>query len=122
MTETTDLFVPPAAEGLPPGALDSATDGASALDASARTPYGRNLLAHALARLDRDGWLRPAPAVVPSAPADRAAALSEAERTMLAYALDQAQERIWSDDGFTDEDQAAVDSLKRLAGEEGGQR
>ncbi|MFC9465182.1 hypothetical protein [Streptomyces coelicoflavus] len=42
------------------------------------------------------------------------AALSPAERTMLDYALNQAQERIWADDGFTDEDQAAVDSLRRL--------
>ena len=56
-------------------------------------------------------------APVPPPPADRAAALTEAERTMLAYALDQAQEHIWSRDGFTDEDQAAVTSLRRLAAE-----
>jgi hypothetical protein len=43
--------------------------------------------------------------------------LTEDERTMLAYALDQAQEKIWSEDGFTDKDQAAVDSLRRLAAE-----
>lgn len=43
--------MPPAAEGLPPGALDAAVAGASALDAMATTPYGRNLLAHALAGL-----------------------------------------------------------------------
>ncbi|MEW2187674.1 hypothetical protein AB0900_30785, partial [Streptomyces cellulosae] len=43
-----------------------------------------------------------------------AAVLTESERKMLAYALDQAQEHIWSRDGFTDEDQAAVDSLRRL--------
>ena len=48
-------------------------------------------------------------------PADRAAVLTEGERTMLTYALDQAQERIWSEGGFTDEDQAAVTSLRRLA-------
>jgi hypothetical protein len=55
-------------------------------------------------------------AVVVRPPAtDRTALLSDAERTMLAYALDQAQEHIWSRDGFTDEDQAAVDSLRRLA-------
>lgn len=47
--------------------------------------------------------------------AARSAVLTEAERSMLAYALDQAQERIWAEDGFTDEDQAAVDSLRRLA-------
>lgn len=29
-----------------------------------------------------------------------------------------ALEKIWSEDGFTDENQAAVDSLKLLAGEE----
>lgn len=57
------------------------------------------------------------PAVpVPPTPTTHAV-LSDAERTMLAYALDQAQERIWSEDGFTDEDQAAVDSLRRIAAE-----
>ncbi|MFE0800105.1 hypothetical protein [Streptomyces sp. NPDC058812] len=50
--------------------------------------------------------------------ATQTAALSPTERTMLGYALDQAQERIWSEDGFTDEDQAALDSLRRLAAEE----
>jgi hypothetical protein len=54
-------FVPPSAEGLPPGALDSAADGASALDAWARDPHGRNFLAHALVQLARDGWLRTQP-------------------------------------------------------------
>ncbi|RPK56173.1 hypothetical protein EES43_24335 [Streptomyces sp. ADI96-02] len=57
------------------------------------------------------------PPAAPPAPADRAAVLTEAERTMLTYALDEAQEHIWSRDGFTDEDQAAVTSLRRLAGE-----
>jgi hypothetical protein len=61
MTNQTAAFVPPSAEGLPPGALDSATDGASALDAWARDPYGRNFLAHALVQLARDGWLRAEP-------------------------------------------------------------
>ncbi|MEV8031412.1 hypothetical protein [Streptomyces sp. NPDC086182] len=56
-------------------------------------------------------------AVLPE-PTNQAAALSEAERTMLTYALDQAQERIWSEDGFTDEDQAAVTSLRRLTAEQ----
>jgi hypothetical protein len=51
------------------------------------------------------------------ASSDRAAVLTETERTMLVYALDQAQEAIWSQDGFTDEDQAAVDSLRRMAAE-----
>jgi len=50
-----------------------------------------------------------------SASSDQAAVLSEAERTMLTYALDQAQEKIWSQDGFTDDDQAAVTSLRRMA-------
>lgn len=52
---------PPSAEGLPPGVLDSASAGASMLDAWARTPYGRNFLAHALVQLARDGWLRQHP-------------------------------------------------------------
>ncbi|MFH8797081.1 hypothetical protein [Streptomyces sp. NPDC017941] len=58
-----------------------------------------------------------APVRGPAAPADRTAALTEAERTMLTYALDQAQEHIWSRDGFTDDDQAAVTSLRRMADE-----
>ena len=57
----TDLFIPPAAEGLPLAALDSATVGADRLDAAALTPTGRNFLAHALAQLARDGWLRAEP-------------------------------------------------------------
>jgi hypothetical protein len=66
MTDTTNpqpdgLFVPPAADGLPLAALDSATAGADRLDAMALTPYGRNLLAHALVQLARDGWLRAEP-------------------------------------------------------------
>lgn len=60
--ETTDApFVPPSADGLPPGALDSASAGASMLDAWGRTPYGLNVLSHALTGLARDGWLRTEP-------------------------------------------------------------
>lgn len=51
----------PAAQGLPDGALDSAAAGADMLDAWAQTLAGRNLLAHALTQLARDGWLRPEP-------------------------------------------------------------
>ena len=54
---------------------------------------------------------------VAAPPTEQTAALTDAERTMLTYALDQAQEHIWSRDGFTDEDQAAVTSLRRLAAE-----
>jgi hypothetical protein len=54
------------------------------------------------------------PANEQPAPTGRAIMLNEAERRMLAYALDEAQEKIWSEDGFTDEDQGAVDSLRRL--------
>ncbi|MFD9463499.1 hypothetical protein [Streptomyces sp. NPDC060027] len=59
--------------------------------------------------------LRAAASVPAQAPTTQAAALSDAEQTMLAYALDQAQERIWVEGGFTEEDQAAVDSLRRRA-------
>ena len=51
-------FVPPAARDQPKEILDSATRGASMLDASAATKQGRNLLAHALAELRRDGFLQ----------------------------------------------------------------
>ena len=54
-------FVPPAAMGLPAGTLEAAEIGASALDAWARTPSGRNFLAHALVQLARTGWLRTEP-------------------------------------------------------------
>lgn len=50
-------YVPPAAQDLPKELLDSATRGASMLEASAATPATRNLLAHALIQLGRDGWL-----------------------------------------------------------------
>lgn len=40
--------------------------------------------------------------------------LSQSERTMLRYALDLAQEQIWSGDGFTEDDQSALTSLRRL--------
>lgn len=56
-----DRFVPPAAEGLPLEALESAATGATMLDAWAETPTGRNFLAHALVQLARDGWLRREP-------------------------------------------------------------
>jgi len=59
--QTKDRFIPPAAEGLPLNALESATDGATMLDAWAEAPTGRNFLAHALIQLARDGWLRREP-------------------------------------------------------------
>lgn len=51
-------FIPPAAEGIPLEALESAANGATMIDAWAETPAGRNLIAHALVQLARDGWLR----------------------------------------------------------------
>jgi hypothetical protein len=54
-------FVPPAALGLPAGTLEAAEIGANRLDAWARTPRGRNFLAHALVQLARTGWLRSEP-------------------------------------------------------------
>ncbi|MFH9610461.1 hypothetical protein [Streptomyces sp. NPDC017448] len=56
------------------------------------------------------------PPAAPPAPADRAAVLTGPERTMLNYALNQAQLRMWAVPGkFTAEDQAALVSLRRLA-------
>ncbi|MBE4735741.1 ParB N-terminal domain-containing protein [Streptomyces caniscabiei] len=49
------------------------------------------------------------------APADRAAVLSDAERTMLGWALDQAQLRMWKTGKHTAEEQAALVSLRRMA-------
>jgi hypothetical protein len=42
--------------------LEAAEIGANRLDAWARTPNGRNFLAHALVQLARTGWLRTEPA------------------------------------------------------------
>lgn len=44
--------------------------------------------------------------------------LTDGERTMMRFALDLAQEKIWSEDGFTEDDQTAVNSLKQFVGEE----
>lgn len=47
--------------------------------------------------------------------------LSDAERQMLEFALREAQEMLWSCEGFTEEDQAALDSLKtRFLGDPDG--
>jgi hypothetical protein len=59
--QTAEGFIPPAAEGLPAGTLEAAEIGANRLDAWARTPHGRNFLAHALVQLARTGWLRTEP-------------------------------------------------------------
>jgi len=99
MTNTTDHFFPPAAAGLPAGTLEAAEIGANRLDAWARTPHGRNFLAHALVQLARTGWLRtepgdgfepmrdpePAAPAVVEPPADRAA---EPVREQLLHCLD----------------------------------
>jgi hypothetical protein len=59
--QTAEGFTPPAAQGLPAGTLEAAEIGANRLDAWARTPNGRNFLAHALVQLARTGWLRQEP-------------------------------------------------------------
>ena len=46
--------------------------------------------------------------------------LSEAELRMLRFALDEAQEIVWSRGGFSDEDQEALDGLKERFGGTGG--
>jgi len=45
-------------------------------------------------------------------------ALSDAERQFLSFALDLAFDQMCSGDGFTDEDDAALASLRKLAGGE----
>jgi len=40
--------------------------------------------------------------------------LPENDRAMLQFALGEAQEKIWSQDGFTHEDQESLDRLKAL--------
>jgi hypothetical protein len=47
-----------------------------------------------------------------------APALSDAERTFLTWALDEAADRMAERDGFTDGDRAALASLRKLAGGE----
>lgn len=49
--------------------------------------------------------------------ADRAAVLTDNERQFLRFALDLAFDRMVSDDGFTDEDEAALKRLRRMADE-----
>jgi hypothetical protein len=44
--------------------------------------------------------------------------LSDGERSFLAYALDLADDAMASEDGFTDDDRAALASLRKLAGGE----
>jgi len=48
-------------------------------------------------------------------PADQAAVLTAPERQFLTFALDLAFDRMVSDDGFTDEDEAALEKLRRMA-------
>ncbi|MFD5938302.1 hypothetical protein [Streptomyces griseus] len=50
----------------------------------------------------------------PPAPADRAA-LTDAERQFLTFAMDLAFDEMVSNDGFTDEDHAALDKFRALA-------
>ncbi|MDT0387860.1 hypothetical protein [Streptomyces dubilierae] len=108
MTDQTDAdFVPPAAAGLPAGTLEAAEIGANRLDAWARTPQGRNFLAHALVQLARTGWLRtepsdgfepmsgqePAQPAAVEPPVDRAAAPMTDERAAALLAPLKAKAR-----------------------------
>ncbi|MFD3717239.1 hypothetical protein [Streptomyces sp. NPDC058674] len=60
--------------------------------------------------LRRASTAAPTPGPVP--------AFSVAERQFLTFALDQAAEEMSLRDGFTDEDQAALDRFRRMAAEE----
>ncbi len=55
------------------------------------------------------------PAAVVSVVPSRADTLTAADRQFLAFALDRAAEEKSLGDGFTDEDHAALDKLRRLA-------
>ena len=78
----------------------------------------RDAIRVGLQRAGLDEQQPAAPASV-QPPATRAATLTPTERTMLSYALDLAQEEIYSrGDEFSADDQAAVDSLRRVADEE----
>lgn len=113
MTDQTD-FVPPAAEGLPHGCLDSAAEGADRLSAWALAPRGRNFLAHALVQLARDGWLRaepgdgwepmtdretPEPQAAPAVPAGQAPATDrDGLRDRIRRAVCEAEGFAWDSD------------------------
>ncbi|MBZ6290354.1 hypothetical protein KVH30_02050 [Streptomyces olivaceus] len=99
----------PAVDPAPPGETAAAV--LAVVEAAGGDTLTRDARAEALAGIA---------AVLPATTrhdTDTGATLTPAERTMLDYALDQAQEHIWARDGFTDEDQAAVDSLRRLLAE-----
>ncbi|MCI3271422.1 hypothetical protein [Streptomyces cylindrosporus] len=49
---------------------------------------------------------------------EQLAALTEADRRFLTFALDQAAEEMSLGDGFTDADQSALDKLRRIANEQ----
>lgn len=61
-TNPDPQFTPLVARRLPAGVLDCAARGANQLDSWAQTRSGRNLLAHALLELRREGWLATRPA------------------------------------------------------------
>lgn len=42
--------------------------------------------------------------------------LTEGELRMLRFALDEAQEAVWSRDGFTEQDQRDLDNLRLVLG------
>lgn len=52
-------------------------------------------------------------------PAPAAADLTNTERQFLTFALDQAADEMALSDGFTDEDEAALEKLRRLTAEDG---
>lgn len=86
----------------------------------------RDRVAQALAEYDLPYFSRERRAAVAAAvlavlpaPTDRAAALSPTERTMMTFALNQAQLRVWAHpEKHTEEDQAALVSLRRLVYEQ----
>jgi hypothetical protein len=94
--QTAEAFTPPAARGLPAGTLEAAEIGANRLDAWARTPRGRNFLAHALVQLARTGWLRQEPGDGFEPMTDRPTA-EPAAPAVQAPATDRAAPAVWVD-------------------------
>jgi hypothetical protein len=119
--QTAEGFIPPAAQGLPAGTLEAAEIGANRLDAWARTPQGRNFLAHALVQLARTGWLRQEPGDGFEPMADRPPAEPAADRAAPAVWVDGHPQleaiaaAVWEQCGRSDSGMCVEDDPRNIA-------